>query len=167
MTALIEAGARAPGIELPDASGARRRPLSPAPGDRGPALLVFFKDTCPTCRYALPFVERIHEGLAPAGARVVGISQDDAVRTQAIAKELGLTFPILLDNEGYAASKAYGVSVVPTFVVVDEAGAVRRSTFGFRKTDLEQFARDLASGIGAPPPAVYRPGEQVLESKPG
>ena len=34
--------------------------------DQGPVLAVFFKISCPTCQYALPFLQRLHEASCQA-----------------------------------------------------------------------------------------------------
>jgi peroxiredoxin len=65
----------------------------------GPALLVFFKSTCPVCQMTLPFLERIHRGRTPESLDVFGVSQDDAETTQEFAGEFGIGFPMLLDTE--------------------------------------------------------------------
>jgi peroxiredoxin len=45
---------------------------------RGPAVVVFFKVSCPTCQYALPFFERLHKAYRSKGISLVGVSQNDA-----------------------------------------------------------------------------------------
>src|ERR1035438_6032440 len=54
---------------------------------RGPVVLVFFKISCPTCQYALPFFERLHQAYGHQGVTLVGISQNDAKETTAFNKE--------------------------------------------------------------------------------
>jgi thiol-disulfide isomerase/thioredoxin len=130
-----------------------RRGKFPRPGDRlpstplldgvlagGGALLAFFKVSCPVCQLTFPFLERI----AQAGTlRVIGVSQDDARQTGRFAREYGVTFPLLLDEEsaGYAASNACGVSTVPSLFLVEPDGTVSYSGEGFIKRDLEDLGR--------------------------
>jgi peroxiredoxin len=167
MTGAIRPGARAPEIELMDLDGRVRRPLTPEPGAAGPLLLVFFKDDCPTSLYTLPFVQRIHRAIAARGARIFGVSQDDPEPARKLARAIGIEFPVLLDGPGFAVSKEYGLTTVPTCFVVGREGEVRRTLAGFRRKDIEEIARDLAEGVGAPAPDVFPAGEKVLESKPG
>ena len=65
---------------------------------RGPVVLAFFKVSCPTCQYALPFLERLHKAYGDRGVTLVGISQNDAKDTAAFCKQFGITFPMLLDD---------------------------------------------------------------------
>src|SRR5579872_1181839 len=62
----------------------------------GPAVLAFFKITCPVCQLTLPYLERIHRGgILP----VYGISQNEIEDTTEFNREFGLTLPMLLDRE--------------------------------------------------------------------
>ena len=55
----------------------------------------------------------------------LGISQDSAKPTKEFADEYGVTFPVLLDAEGYPASNAYGLTNVPTTFLIDTDGTVK------------------------------------------
>src|SRR5258705_11056379 len=46
-----------------------------------PTLLVFFKNTCPTCTLILPYLQRLYERVEGAPGRFWGISQDSAAET--------------------------------------------------------------------------------------
>jgi peroxiredoxin len=127
----------------------------------GPALLVFFKNTCPVCQYALPFLERLHRS-QPNGVQVFGISQDGSRDTRKFAEEFGLTFPILLDEEsdGYRVSNAYGISHVPSLFLADPGGKLAMAWYGFSKADMEALGRRFSF-------EVFRPGEDVPAWKAG
>jgi len=128
----------------------------------GPALLAFFKSTCPVCQMTLPFLERIHRGRAPGSLEIYGVSQDDAETTQEFAGEFGISFPMLLDTQesGYPASNAYGISHVPSLFLVERDGTIAWSLEGFNKREFEA----VAGQAGVSP---FRPGENVPEWKAG
>ena len=65
---------------------------------KGPAVLAFFKVSCPTCQYAMPFLERLYKAYKDKGVTMVGVSQNDAKETADFCKDFGLTFPMLLDD---------------------------------------------------------------------
>lgn len=105
----------------------------------GPVLLVFFKDSCPTCQLTFPFLERLHRGKV----KVMAISQDDAKDTAAFHSRFGISLPTLLDPKPqYAASNAYGISSVPSLFWIDAGGSIGWSDSGFDRTRLEQLGRD-------------------------
>jgi peroxiredoxin len=136
--------------------------------DRGPVLLAFFKVSCPTCQYALPFLERLYKAYGDKGVTLVGISQNDAKDTAAFAREFGLTFPILLDDtHKYPVSNAYGLTNVPTLFWIAGDGEIEVSSVGWVKADFEQVNHKMAESGKASPAMVFRPGEEVRDFRAG
>ena len=148
---LLEAGAKAPEFRLAQLDGGE---LSLAEiVARGPALLAFFKISCPVCQLTFPFLERVHQaGSLP----VYGISQDDAKDTRDFAQRYGVAFPMLLDSKksGYPASNQYGISSVPTMFRIGRDGAIEQVMLGWRKQEM------IALG-------AVGPGDSVPEWKAG
>src|SRR5579862_2983271 len=113
---IVPAGEPAPAFELsklPGGTESLDRILK-----NGPALLAFYKISCPVCQLTAPYLERLSSS---SEIQVVGISQDDQESTEGFNQRFGATFPTLLDQsaEGYPASNAYGISSVPTLFLVD------------------------------------------------
>lgn len=133
----------------------------------GPVLAVFFKVACPTCQYALPFVERLYQQLRTHGVQIWSVSQDNARDSQRFASAYGVTFPILIDPEPYEISQEYGLDYVPTFFLINPDGQVEISGDGFSKSDLLAIQKSLARHYGATPPPLFLPNEKVPEFKPG
>jgi peroxiredoxin len=130
---LLAVGAKAPGFRLPRLDGGAVTLAEILAG--GPALLAFFKVSCPVCQLTFPFLERVNQ----AGAlRVYGISQNDAEDTRAFAKRFRTTFPMLLDSEnsGFEVSNAYGISSVPTMFLVERDGSIQQAMLGWRKEEM-------------------------------
>jgi len=153
----IEAGAKAPSFRLTSLSGGSES-LEQILA-KGPALLAFYKISCPVCQLTMPYLERLSVGTA---LQVIGISQDDRESTQAFNQRFGVTFPTLLDQskEGYPASNAYGITSVPTLFLVEQGGEVTKAFSGFAKRDIEA----LGQFAGIP---VFRPEDSVPEWKAG
>jgi peroxiredoxin len=136
--------------------------------ERGPVVAAFFKISCPVCQFAFPFLERLYKRYGGDGVTFLGISQDDAKSTGKFTKEYGITFPIVLDDEsGYAVSNAYGLTNVPTIFLIDTGGAVRVSSMGFDKKDLENISAELAERKKISLAPLFRPDEVVPANKPG
>ena len=123
-----------------------------------PALLVFFKISCPTCQLTLPYLERMFQ----QGIPVIGISQDDIEMTREFANALHLTFPMRVDerHDGYPASNAFRITTVPSMFLVEADFAISWASMGFVKREIEEFA--AKRGV-----APFRPGDRVPELKPG
>jgi peroxiredoxin len=134
---------------------------------RGPVLIAFFKISCPVCQFTLPFLQRIAERFAGKNISVVGISQDDARSTKELNRQYGVTFPTLVDDKGYTASNAYGLTNVPTIFLIAPDGKVQVSLMGFDKAGLEKIAGELAQHQKMSSSALFLPSEVVPAYKPG
>src|SRR2546426_10105516 len=97
---------------------------------KGRVLLAFFKIGCPVCQFTFPFLERLYQRYKNPDVTIVGISQNGAEKTAAFNKKYGVTFPVLLDLEskGYIVSNAYGLTMVPTLILVDTDASVLASS---------------------------------------
>jgi peroxiredoxin len=134
----------------------------------GPVVLVFFKVSCPTCQYALPFFERLYRSYSQSGVTLVGISQNEPKDTLAFNKEFGVTFPVLLDDtDSYPVSNAYGLTNVPTVFWIAQDGEIEVSSVGWVKADFEEINRKMAAAGKAAPAVVFRPEEQVRDYRAG
>jgi peroxiredoxin Q/BCP len=155
--AMLEAGALAPSFRLKDLGGAAvslEEILS-----KGPALLAFYKVSCPVCQLTFPFLERLATG---PSIQIIGISQDDASATQGFNQRFGVTFSTLLDpaKESYPASNSFGITNVPSMFLVEPDGHIASAFSGFSKRDLDA----LGQRAGVP---AFRANENVPEWKAG
>ena len=154
---LLGPGSPAPDFRLPQLDGdpvALREILA-----KGPALIAFFKTTCPVCQLTFPFLERIHKGGA---LPVYAVSQDGAEDTREFNREFGIALPTLLDSarSGYAVSNEFGISSVPSMFLIERDGVVARVIEGWSKRDIESLG-ELAGA------QVFRQGDNVPEWKAG
>jgi len=165
MTHLV-AGNMAPGFSLKGLDG-KEYSLG-ALMERGPMVAAFFKISCPVCQFTFPFLERLYKQYGGEGATFLGISQDDARATAKFAKEYGVTFPMVIDDEdGYVVSNAYGLTNVPTIFLINPEGSIEVSINGFDKKDLETIAEKLAERKKIARAPLFRLDEVVPANKPG
>lgn len=157
----LTAGQHAPDFRLENLAGSAETTLGELL-KQGPVFLAFFKVSCPTCQYTLPYLERMFQGRAKSGAGMFAVSQDDAESTREFHHEFGITIPTLLDSArfGYPASNAYGLSHVPSMFFVERDGKISWSSVGFVRNDLEALGEKL--GVHA-----FQAGERVPEMKSG
>jgi peroxiredoxin len=165
MTALAN-GTKAPDVELKTMDG-KRFSLSDELA-RGPVVLVFFKVSCPTCQYALPFFERLYKAYGQNGVTLAAVSQNDAKDTAAFVKQFGITFPMLLDDtHQYPASNAYGLTNVPSTFWIAQDGEIEISSVGWVKSDFEQINRKMAETGKVQPAKPFQAGEDVRDFRAG
>ncbi len=134
---------------------------------KGLGFFVFFKVTCPTCQYTLPFLERIYQKIKDTGVPFWGIAQDPRGKALDFAHQYGTTFPYLIDDTPYPVSKMFGISIVPTWYLVD--GSLKVISFGesWVKKDYVNLATLLAQKTGAEIVGLFSLEENVIELKPG
>lgn len=161
----VNAGSAAPAFSLKGLEG-KDYSLA-ALLQKGPVVAAFFKISCPVCQFTFPFLERLYKRYGGDGVSFLGISQDDARSTKDFARQYGVTFPMALDEKGYPASNAYGLTSVPTVFLIEPDGAVRVSSMGFDKKDLEKIASELAQRRKAPATALFTASDSVPANKPG
>lgn len=135
-----------PAFTLTDTAGHRRR----FPSGRL-TLLAFMKADCPTCVTSLPLVDALSAAV-PAPADVWIIAQD-ADGGRALAAHGGGN-RAALDDSALAVSYAFGVEIVPTVMLIDGDGTVRRSFEGFDKSDWQALTADLAALAHGPLPSI-------------
>jgi peroxiredoxin len=88
-------------------------------------LLNFWASWCQECRPEMPVLERLHRSFGSRGLAVVGVNAREAPATaRRYAKDLGLSFPLVLDQEG-KINRLYGVVGLPsTFLIGRDGRAV-------------------------------------------
>jgi peroxiredoxin len=164
MTTIV-AGQTAPDFSLKSIDGTEYS--LPKLLKRGPVFASFFKVSCPVCQFTFPFLERVYKRYGGNDVTFLGISQDNARATKEFADEYGVTFPIVLDPEGYPASNAYGLTNVPTSFLIDTDGPVKIAIMGFNKKDLEDIVTELSQRGKMTAAALFRPDESVPAIRPG
>jgi thiol-disulfide isomerase/thioredoxin len=117
-------GSAAPPLHLGQYRGT---PPSLASGK--PHLLFFWATWCAVCKAALPEVAAFER---ERGTPVVAITDEDASRLDPFFAQHAGPFPALVaTDENRQAFVAYGVSGMPTFVLVDGKGFVRGYATGY------------------------------------
>ena len=160
MTTVL-AGHTAPAFSLPAVDGAKVSLADVL--KKGPVVAAFFKISCPVCQYTFPFLERLHGAYGNEQVTFWGISQDGVRDTKDFCQEYGITFPALIDEKGYPVSNAYGLTTVPTLLLIGPDGTVRVSGIGFSKKELEKISEELGQHLKKPPAQVFLPEEIVPE----
>ena len=150
----IDQGHTAPAFSLKDLDG--KTYSLPSLLEKGPVIAAFFKISCPVCQFTFPFLERLYKHYGGVGATFLGVSQDDAKATRKFAAEYGITFPMAIDEKGYPASNAYGLTSVPTIFLIDPDATVKVVCMGFDKKGLEDIGASLAERKRMAPAVLFR-----------
>ena len=139
-------GEPAPPLVVPQLGGGT---LDLAALEGAPVWLNFMATWCPPCRDELPLMTAYAEDYAERGLVVVAVDvREDEATVSAFMAELGVTFPVGLDEDG-AAQAAWGALALPVHYWIDAEGIIRDGALG---------------GIG---PDVMEAGIEAILSEPG
>ena len=114
----LKAGAVAPEFRLPRIDGGELS-LADLRGKR--VLLVFSDPNCGPCDELAPRLQELHEERPDLAVLV--ISRQDVETTRAKAAALGLSLPIVMQQQ-WEISKQYGMFATPIGYLIDEEGIV-------------------------------------------
>ena len=114
----------------------------------GPVVLGIYKSSCQARKTMFPFLERLHRRFGGDGLSVFGVSQDSATITRSFARRLDLSFPILIEPEGYPVSTAFDIAATPTIFLIRPDGTVAYTTMGFFKEPVNELGAAAAAAVG-------------------
>ena len=120
----------APDFAAPDLAGHAVR-LSALRGKV--VVLNLWTTWCPPCREEMPSMERLYGQLRDRDFQLLAVSQDeDGSKTvEPFVRQLGITFPVLLDPERQVGER-YGVWGYPETFIIDHNGYVVERVIGPR-----------------------------------
>ena len=130
-------GRLAPDFALPAAAGANER-LSEHRGEV--VVLSFWSTRCSLCASELAALDDLYARYRSAGLITLAVSvDDDPQRARDFARAHPLRYPLLIDPTK-AVSRAYGIELLPTLVLIDRSGAVRYVHADYHVNDTSYIA---------------------------
>jgi thiol-disulfide isomerase/thioredoxin len=112
--------------------------LDPASVQGKVVVVNFWATWCGPCKEEMPSLQRLQQAFSPDEVVVLAITTDQqAEAMNAFARNLGLSFPILLD-ESKEVSAAFGVRGLPTTVILGPDGRAVGRAVGPRQWDGTQ-----------------------------
>ena len=110
-------------------------------------VLNFWVTWCIPCKDELPAIERISQDYQDENIVFLSINvldQDDINKVKELVSAMGLTYPILLDENGLV-NRDYRVEFFPTSFFIDENGIIQHVLFG--STSEEGFRERIGKLI--------------------
>ena len=147
-----EVGAPAPRIRGPLLRGGEFD-LGPLLGNRA-VLIDFWSIYCVACLQEMPSLIRIYRAYKDKGLEAASINLDGFGTKRVLRFVRGLNysipFPILIDKKREAAAR-YGVSVLPTTVVIDRKGRISYYHVGYSPGDEVKLEQEVRRALGLEP----------------
>lgn len=106
-----------------------------------PVIINFWATWCGPCRVEMPHLQAAYEAYQKGGLVVLGVNlteRDSPQHVPDFLAEFGLTFPVVLDENGSVA-EMYRVFGQPASVFVDKDGVIHQV---FQGPVNEQFIND-------------------------
>lgn len=140
--------ARPPDFELPRLGGGNVR-LSDHFG-KDVVLIDFWATFCKPCLRAMPDLDALYRARKERGFVVLGVSIDgpgSSADVQAEVSRLGVTFPILLDQDSRAVALYNPRASAPFSVLIGRDGRVLAKREGYTTGAHESIERDIDGAL--------------------
>lgn len=160
---MLAVGERAPAFELPDLDGKLHR----SEDAQGPVVAVLWKTACGTCHVAFPYLQRLAEAYPTNGWQLLAVSQDAQEKSASFASEHGLTFPVLIEGEGWPVSQQYDPDATPTLFLIGPDRTIEMTSVGFDKEELNEVSQRLAEYLGVTPKVIAEENDGNRPFQPG
>lgn len=140
--------ARPPDFELPRLDGGSER-LSSHFG-KDVVLIDFWATFCKPCLRAMPDLDALYRSRKARGFVVLGVSIDgpgSSADVQAEVARLGVSFPILLDQESRAVALYNPRASAPYSVLIGRDGSVLAQREGYTTGSHDALERDVDAAL--------------------
>lgn len=140
-TNVVRAGDKAINFALTDLHGERFE-LDELKG-KG-VFLNFWGTYCPPCEKEMPIMEELYQSYKEEGIEILAVNVDEPELTvRRFTERYNLTFPVLIDNK-MRVSDAYGISPLPTTVLINEYGEVVKVHIGgMTEVQVKEFMESI------------------------
>ncbi|MFP3853066.1 MAG: TlpA disulfide reductase family protein [Anaerolineales bacterium] len=115
---------------------------------RGKVVIVNYWATwCPPCRAEMPALERTYQAHKSEGLEILAVNatnQDSIMAVEQFVSEYGLSFPILLDEDGSVGAR-YQTRALPSTYFIDKQGVIQKVIIGgpMSETTLRTTVKNL------------------------
>jgi peroxiredoxin len=139
---------RPPDFELPTLTGETVR-LSDHLG-KDVVLIDFWATFCDPCMAAMPHLDSLYRKHKDQGFVVLGVSIDgpeSAAQVKATVNKLGVSFPILLDQETRVVALYNPKTSAPFSVLIGRDGSIITKKEGYTTGDSSVVDRDVGAAV--------------------
>jgi thiol-disulfide isomerase/thioredoxin len=107
-------------------------------------LLDFWATWCAPCRESIPHLVQLQKTYREKGLEVIGMNMDkgDMDTVRRFVKSMDIPYLITVSTD--EISRNYGVTGLPTTILIDKAGKIRQKFLGFSSEISKEMTAALA-----------------------
>ena len=115
---------------------------------RGQVVMInFWASWCGPCRQEFPALDQIYAKYKPMGFTLVAINvESEKADAEKFLGATPVSFPVLFDPDN-AVSGKYGVSAMPTTILVDRQGRVRWQHRAYKPGDEAEYIEQIRAAL--------------------
>lgn len=140
--------AEAPAFDLPTRDGGRIG----LDALRGQVVMInFWASWCGPCRQEFPILDEMYRKYSPMGFSLLAVNvESDPADAERFLAKMPVSFPIAYDADN-VVSGAYGVSAMPTTLIIDRKGRVRWMHRAYKPGDENEYLNQLRAMLREAP----------------
>ena len=118
-------------------------------------LLDFWATFCEPCLAGMPHLDALYRKHRAEGFVVLGIAidgPDSVAQVKTAVSKLGVSFPILLDQETRVVALYNPKTSAPYSVLIGRDGRILKKQEGYTTGNADAVERDIVAALGAPKP---------------
>jgi peroxiredoxin len=102
-------------------------------------MINFWASWCGPCRQEMPLLESIYKKYNKLGFTLLGVTvEPDSKAADDWLRDTPVSFPILYDKDS-KVSKLYDVAGMPSTVIIDRSGKLRKIHRGYKPGDENEY----------------------------
>jgi peroxiredoxin len=110
-------------------------------------MINFWASWCGPCRQEMPLLESIYKKYNKMGFTLIGVNvEPDSNAANEWLKATPVSFPILYDKDS-KVSKLYDVAGMPSTVIIDRSGKLRKLHRGYKPGDENEYLDSIRALI--------------------
>jgi peroxiredoxin len=110
-------------------------------------MINFWASWCGPCRQEMPLLESIYKKYSRMGFTMIGVNvEPDSKAANEWLKATPVSFPILYDRDS-KVSKLYNVAGMPSTVIIDRNGNLRKLHRGYQPGDENEYLDSIRALI--------------------
>jgi thiol-disulfide isomerase/thioredoxin len=115
-------------------------------------ILDFWATWCAPCRLLAPRLSALRDRFGAQGLSVVGLTTEEAEKAAVYAERIQMRYGVVIDKDG-ETSRAYGVTALPTMLIIDKKGVIRDAFIGYDPSSDARVEAEVKALLAEPGPA--------------